>query len=64
MPAAADWKLLMGVDPEDLGEDDQKICDVILKVCVHIFFISQTTATYCIYANETDHACTPEKACF
>lgn len=33
MPAAADWKLLMGVDPEDLGEDDQKICDVIMKVC-------------------------------
>ncbi|XP_077066810.1 centrosomal protein of 290 kDa isoform X7 [Siphateles boraxobius] len=32
MPAAADWKLLMGVDPEDLGDDDEKICHLILKV--------------------------------
>lgn len=36
MPAAADWKLLMGVDPEDLGDDDEKICQLILMVCVHI----------------------------
>ncbi|XP_057185912.1 centrosomal protein of 290 kDa isoform X2 [Triplophysa rosa] len=32
MPAPADWELLMGVDPEDLGYDDEKICDMILKV--------------------------------
>lgn len=37
MPAAADWKLLMGVDPEDLGDDDEKICDLILMVCVNHF---------------------------
>lgn len=29
-----DWKLLMGVDPEDLGDDDEKICDMISMVCV------------------------------
>ncbi|CAM4734524.1 unnamed protein product [Leuciscus chuanchicus] len=32
MPAAADWKLLMGVDPDDLGDDDEKICQLILMV--------------------------------
>ncbi|KAK7121544.1 hypothetical protein R3I93_022587 [Phoxinus phoxinus] len=32
MPAAADWKLLMGLDPEDLGDDDEKICHLILMV--------------------------------
>uniref|UniRef100_A0A8C2FC99 Centrosomal protein 290 n=1 Tax=Cyprinus carpio TaxID=7962 RepID=A0A8C2FC99_CYPCA len=54
MPAAADWKLLMGVDPEDLGEDDEKICDLILLVrprdlkaddsekMIQLFRISQT----------------------
>ncbi|RXN19126.1 centrosomal protein of 290 kDa [Labeo rohita] len=54
MPAAADWKLLMGVDPEDLGEDDEKICDLILMVkprdlkaddsekMIQLFRISQT----------------------
>ncbi|XP_016312183.1 centrosomal protein of 290 kDa isoform X6 [Sinocyclocheilus anshuiensis] len=54
MPAAADWKLLMGADPEDLGEDDEKICDVILMVkprdlkaddsekMIQLFRISQT----------------------
>ncbi|XP_016425170.1 centrosomal protein of 290 kDa isoform X2 [Sinocyclocheilus rhinocerous] len=54
MPAAADWKLLMGADPEDLGEDDEKICDLILMVkprdlkaddsekMIQLFRISQT----------------------
>ncbi|XP_059401831.1 centrosomal protein of 290 kDa isoform X2 [Carassius carassius] len=54
MPPAADWKLLMGVDPEDLGEDDEKICDLILLVkardlkaddpekMIQLFRISQT----------------------
>ncbi|KAG1939138.1 centrosomal protein of 290 kDa [Pimephales promelas] len=54
MPAAADWKLLMGVDPEDLGDDDEKICDLILMVqprdlkaddsekMIQLFRISQT----------------------
>ncbi|XP_067235779.1 centrosomal protein of 290 kDa isoform X3 [Chanodichthys erythropterus] len=54
MPAAADWKLLMGVDPEDLGDDDEKICDLILMVkprdlkaddsekVIQLFRISQT----------------------
>ncbi|XP_052399727.1 centrosomal protein of 290 kDa isoform X2 [Carassius gibelio] len=54
MPPAADWKLLMGVDPEDLGEDDEKICDLILLVkardlkaddpekIIQLFRISQT----------------------
>ncbi|XP_051978997.1 centrosomal protein of 290 kDa [Xyrauchen texanus] len=55
MPSAADWKLLMGVDPEDLGDDDdEKIGDIILMVkpqdlkenesekMIQIFRISQT----------------------
>ncbi|XP_055047695.2 centrosomal protein of 290 kDa isoform X3 [Misgurnus anguillicaudatus] len=54
MPAAADWKLLMGVDPENLGDDDEKICDMILMVksrdlkgneaekMIQLFKISQT----------------------
>ncbi|XP_073688037.1 centrosomal protein of 290 kDa [Garra rufa] len=54
MPTAADWKLLMGADPEDLGEDDEKICDLILMVklrdlkeddsekMIQLFSISQT----------------------
>ncbi|KAF4095066.1 centrosomal protein of 290 kDa isoform X2 [Onychostoma macrolepis] len=54
MSAATDWKLLMGVDPEDLGEDDEKICDLILMVkprdlkaddsekMIQLFRISQT----------------------
>ncbi|XP_051548638.1 centrosomal protein of 290 kDa isoform X2 [Myxocyprinus asiaticus] len=54
MPSAADWKLLMGVDPEDLGDDDERICDMILMVkprdlkvnesekMIQIFRISQT----------------------
>ncbi|XP_043083956.1 centrosomal protein of 290 kDa isoform X2 [Puntigrus tetrazona] len=54
MPAATDWKLLMGVDPEDLGEDDEKISDLILMIkprdlkaddsekMIQLFRISQT----------------------
>ncbi|XP_067293286.1 centrosomal protein of 290 kDa isoform X2 [Pseudorasbora parva] len=54
MPAAADWKLLMGVDPEDLGDEDEKICDLIMMVkprdlkaddsekMIQLFRISQT----------------------
>ncbi|KAA0724451.1 Centrosomal protein of 290 kDa [Triplophysa tibetana] len=53
MPAAEDWGLLMGVDPEDPG-DDEKISNIILKVksrdlkehepekMIHLFKISQT----------------------
>nr|XP_005163077.1 centrosomal protein of 290 kDa isoform X2 [Danio rerio] len=54
MPAAADWRLLMGMDPEDLGDEDEKICDLILMVkprdlkaddsekMIQLFRISQT----------------------
>ncbi|XP_056307502.1 centrosomal protein of 290 kDa [Danio aesculapii] len=54
MPAAADWRLLMAMDPEDLGDEDEKICDLILMVkprdlkaddsekMIQLFRISQT----------------------
>ncbi|XP_017573176.1 centrosomal protein of 290 kDa isoform X2 [Pygocentrus nattereri] len=33
MPPATDWKLVMSVDPDILGsEEEQKICDIILKI--------------------------------
>ncbi|KAL7862850.1 hypothetical protein SRHO_G00118340 [Serrasalmus rhombeus] len=33
MPPATDWKLVMSVDPDVLGsEEEQKICDIILKI--------------------------------
>ncbi|XP_062856826.1 centrosomal protein of 290 kDa [Trichomycterus rosablanca] len=32
MPPVTDWTFLMRVDPEDLINDDQKICDMFLKI--------------------------------
>ncbi|XP_036424131.1 centrosomal protein of 290 kDa isoform X2 [Colossoma macropomum] len=55
MPPATDWKLVMSVDPDVLGsEEEQKICDIILKIhprelkegepekIIQLFRISQT----------------------
>ncbi|MCJ8734467.1 hypothetical protein PDJAM_G00235690 [Pangasius djambal] len=54
MPPAADWSFLMRVDPDNLGDDDEKICDMLLKIypkdlkendlkkAVQLFRISQT----------------------
>ncbi|TRZ00666.1 hypothetical protein DNTS_032011 [Danionella cerebrum] len=54
MPAAADWRLLMAADPDDLGDEEEKICDLILMLkprdlktddsekMVHLLRISQT----------------------
>ncbi|KAK3535966.1 hypothetical protein QTP70_022859 [Hemibagrus guttatus] len=32
MPPAADWIFLMRVDPDNLGEEDEKICNMLLKI--------------------------------
>ncbi|XP_017330107.1 centrosomal protein of 290 kDa isoform X1 [Ictalurus punctatus] len=32
MPPAADWTFLMRVDPDNLGDDEEKICDMLLKI--------------------------------
>ncbi|KAG7329538.1 hypothetical protein KOW79_007712 [Hemibagrus wyckioides] len=32
MPPAADWTFLMKVDPDNLGEDDEKICNMLFKI--------------------------------
>ncbi|MCI4380375.1 hypothetical protein PGIGA_G00239070 [Pangasianodon gigas] len=54
MPPAADWSFLMRVDPDNLGDDDEKICDMLLKIypkdlkendskkAIQLFRISQT----------------------
>ncbi|KAL7885493.1 hypothetical protein AOLI_G00057880 [Acnodon oligacanthus] len=55
MPPATDWKLVMSVDPDVLGsEEEQKICDIILKIrpqelkegesekIIQVFRLSQT----------------------
>ncbi|XP_060784403.1 centrosomal protein of 290 kDa isoform X2 [Neoarius graeffei] len=54
MPPAADWTFLMRVDPDNLGDDEEKICDLLLKIypkdlreneskkAVQLFRISQT----------------------
>ncbi|KAF5897955.1 centrosomal protein [Clarias magur] len=54
MPPAADWTFLLRVDPDNLGEDEDKICDMLLKIypkdlkeneskkVIQLFRISQT----------------------
>ncbi|XP_053361681.1 centrosomal protein of 290 kDa isoform X6 [Clarias gariepinus] len=32
MPPAADWTFLMRVDPDNLGEDEDRICDMLLEI--------------------------------
>ncbi|XP_046705257.1 centrosomal protein of 290 kDa isoform X3 [Silurus meridionalis] len=32
MPPAADWPFIMRVDPDNMGNDEKKICDMILKI--------------------------------
>ncbi|GAA6081696.1 centrosomal protein of 290 kDa isoform X2 [Tachysurus ichikawai] len=54
MPPAADWTFLMRVDPDSLGDEEEKICDMLLKIypkdlkenepkkAIQLFRISQT----------------------